>query len=476
MKSVTLKNFLKGRLYILAIILCAALIAAVTYLLQDYTRSLLRQNLNARLVSTAGVAALAFDGDEIERIGSKEESAFSDPAYRKNVLKLQRVRRQVKDSLYAYILKQTDDINIVKFVVDADAISAVPVIDFNEDGAVDDEDVSTPGEEYDASEVEALRGPAFIKATVDSEPSTDEWGTFLSAYAPIKNSQSKVVGTLTIDVEISEYLKTVQATVFPFALFIALLLLLITTLSVYLVKSWKAEVELVKELDKQKDELLSMVSHQLATPISSVKWYVEMLIDGDLGKLSKEQKESLETVQSVASGLSELVSMILDVSRLQLGKMKVEPQELDLAAFFAEIIAIIEPKAISKKINLKKELPTSWPKAKLDKRLTRMTIENLLSNAVKYTPDSGSVTLKVSIENNVMYCEVTDTGCGIPAKDQEKIFGKLFRASNVRNTVDGNGFGLYVAKGAIESQGGTISFKSKEGQGTSFFIKLPLNG
>ncbi len=469
------KKFLKGKVYLLAIILCASVIAVVTYLLQDYTRSLLRQNLDARLISTAGVAALAFDGDEIERLSLAGENAFSDPAYRKNVLKLQRVRRQIKDSLYAYILRQTEDRNTVTFVVDADAISNTPVIDFNEDGEVNDDDVSTPGEAYDASEVPALLGPAFVKATVDAEPSSDEWGNFLSAYAPIKNSGGVVVGTLTIDVEVSEYFRTVQATVLPFALFIALLILLITTLSAYLVKSWKAEVELAKEVDRQKDELLSMVSHQLATPISSVKWYVEMLLDGDLGKLSSEQQESLNTVQSVASGLSELVSMILDVSRVQLGKMKVEPQELDLAAFFEEILAIIEPKAIEKKVLLVKELPKEWPKAKLDKRLTRMTIENLLSNAVKYTPSNGTVKFKIKIDQGKLFCEVTDSGCGIPEKDQDKIFGKLFRASNVRNSVDGNGFGLYVAKGSIESQGGSINFKSKEGVGTSFFVMLPLN-
>ncbi len=230
----------------------------------------------------------------------------------------------------------------------------------------------------------------------------------------------------------------------------------------------------LKDLDRQKDELLSIVSHQLATPVSSVKWYLEMMKDGDLGKLTDEQLKHVTSMQEVSANLSDLVSMILDVSRIQLGKMHIEKQELDLNGFFKEILEIIEPKALEKKVSLVKMLPATLPIAKLDKRYTHMTIENLLSNAVKYTPEKGEVDFTVTITGNTLHCVVKDTGVGIPKADQEKIFGKLFRASNVRNTVDGNGFGLYVAKGAVEAQGGKIWFESEEGKGTTFFVELPL--
>lgn len=241
-----------------------------------------------------------------------------------------------------------------------------------------------------------------------------------------------------------------------------------------LIRIWNGRVELVKELDRQKDELLSIVSHQLANPISSVKYYLEMFMDGDLGALTKEQKEQIGTMQGVTSDLTDLVSMILDVSRIQLGKMKIEKQELDLNEFFKEILQVIVPKAKEKGVQLNVKMPSSLPKAMLDKRYTRMTVENLLSNAVKYTPTKGNVDFLLELRDGNMYCEVKDTGCGIPKADQDKIFGKLFRASNVRNEVDGNGFGLYVAKGAIEAQGGKIWFESEEGKGTKFMIDVPL--
>ena len=103
-----------------------------------------------------------------------------------------------------------------------------------------------------------------------------------------------------------------------------------------------------------------------------------------------------------------------------------------------------------------------------------MTVENMLTNAVKYTPDGGKVTFDLKIDKGIMRCSVSDTGCGIPKEEQGKIFGKMYRASNVRNTVEGNGFGLYVAKGAIEGQGGKMWFTSEVGKGTTFSFELPL--
>ena len=179
-------------------------------------------------------------------------------------------------------------------------------------------------------------------------------------------------------------------------------------------------------------------------------------------------------MHGVTVNLADLVSMILDVSRIQLGRVNIEKQELDLNAFFKEILEVIEPKSKEKGVQFNVKMPSSLPKAMLDKRYTHMTFENLLSNAVKYTPAKGTVDFILELRGDRLYCEVKDSGCGIPKADQDKIFGKLFRASNVRNEVDGNGFGLYVAKGAIEAQGGKIWFESEEKKGTTFMVEVPL--
>jgi len=228
----------------------------------------------------------------------------------------------------------------------------------------------------------------------------------------------------------------------------------------------------LKDLDRQKDELISIVSHQLATPVTSVKWYLEMLLDGDSGALNEEQTKQLKTMQGVTADLVDLVGMILDVSRIQLGRMKVDRTALNLGEFFADILAVIEPKVQVKNQQFIKSIPSALPIAMLDKRLMRMTLENLLTNAVKYTPEGGKVELTVAVQGKMLRYQVKDTGCGIPKEEQGKIFGKLYRASNVRN-VEGNGFGLFAAKGAVEAQGGKVWFTSTP-KGTTFFVEVPL--
>lgn len=232
--------------------------------------------------------------------------------------------------------------------------------------------------------------------------------------------------------------------------------------------------ENLKELDRQKDELLGIVSHQLAAPVTAIKWYTEILLDGEVGTLTPEQHQQIQTMQTVTSGLADLVSMILDVSRIRLNRIHVEPQEMDLGGFMQELISVVEPKAKEKSIRFMKNIPDNLPVILLDKRLTRMTLENLLTNAIKYTPEHGNVEFEISIQDDWIHVRVADTGCGIPEAEHDKVFGKLYRATNVRNTIDGNGFGLYVAKGAVEAQGGTIEFQSAEGKGTTFLVALPL--
>lgn len=446
---------------------------AVTFLLYQQVQEMFKNRLQERLISIAATASVDFSSSELEKITGPD--SVNTETYKKIVKRLQEIRNRNKDIKYIYILRKTKDANIFIFVADADSIDPKAKVDLNNDGTIDESDeLNAPGDEYDVSEFTELREFGFTRPTVDDELTIDQWGTFLSSSAPIIG-ESEVNELIGIDVEVSDFVRITNLALIPFAFFIIFLLLVLSSLTIVLVKMWGNRVSLLKELDRQKDELLSIVSHQLATPITSVKWYLEMLMDGDIGKLTKEQEEHVKSMQTIALDLVDLVGMILDVSRIQLGKMKIEKQKLDLKAFFHEILDVIEPKATEKKINFVKNMPAELPEAMLDKRYTRMTVENLLSNAIKYTKESGNVTMDVKIEGNTLHCKVSDTGMGIPKEEQSKIFGRLFRASNARNAVDGNGFGLYVAKGAIEAQGGKIWFESEVNKGTTFFIELPLS-
>ncbi len=454
------------------LLITAVLTVGVTFLVYNETQSILQERLREKLVAIASTAALQFDANKLELI--KDRSSISNPEFKEVIDILNEIRDVNKNVSFVYLLRPTADENKQTFIADADTLASLEEIDTNENGILDDEENPPyPGLEYDSSNLPALKETLSGVATADHELNSDEWGTFLSGYAPIF-LEDKLIAILGIDIEVSDFQVIVQATLIPFIALSGTLLFILLILTIILSKIWNGRVELVKEIDRQKDDLLSIVSHQLATPVSSIKWYLEMLKDGDLGPLSKEQGEHITSMQSAAVNLADLVSMILDVSRIQLGRIHIEKQELDLDGFYKEILEIIRPKAVEKKVKFIENLPVTLGVAKLDRRYTHMTIENLLSNAIKYTPENGNVELNVAIKNKMMLVSVKDTGCGIPKNEQSKIFGKLFRASNVKNTVDGNGFGLYVAKGAVEAQGGKIRFESTEGKGTTFFIELPL--
>ncbi|HIH23198.1 TPA: HAMP domain-containing histidine kinase [Candidatus Micrarchaeota archaeon] len=422
------------------------------------------------MMAIASTAAVQFDPDDISKV--ENVSDIEKPEFQKLVNQLWRLREANKNLKYAYIMRRTSDINEFEFIADADMLTAEEE-DINENGTIDpDEELPMPGDPYDVTEYPALRDESYYYPVADRELYADQWGLMLAAYAPIKDGNENTVAIIGIDVLVGDYLKLTQATLLPFILFVAFLVLLLTLLTIMLVRIYKERVEIMRELDRQKDELLSMVSHQLATPISAVKWNLEMMIDGDLGKLTDVQDKHVKSMYAQSANLADLAHMILDVSRLQLGKMKVDRTDLDVKKFVEEVFDEVKPKAEEKGVHYEKAVGGNLKNMMLDKRLMRMTMENLLTNAVKYTPKGGKVKLIAEMRGGALHYEVSDTGCGIPKKDHDKIFGKLFRASNVLN-IDGNGFGLFVAKGAVEAQGGSISFESKEGKGTVFKVDLP---
>ena len=458
---------------VVVVVSCAILAAGITYILYNYTQVLLKERMQDRLVAIVSTAARTFDVSDIKAIEGNE-SDIGKPELERIVSRLGAMREANLDIRYAYMMRRTDDQSVVAFVADADSLLSAEELDVNDDGEVDDTEVAPlPGDLFDVSEYPTLNYEAFYHPVAADELEEDQWSVQLSAYAPILDSAGDTIAIVGIDVTVDNFKQRTQAMLLPFLLFIFFLIALLTLLTLLLIRFYGERVRAMREIDRQKDELLSIVSHQLATPVSSAKWYLEMLQDGDVGKLTPKQGEHVHSIQGIAENLTDLVSMILDVSRVQLGRMQVDREALDLSEFFKEVLTVIGPKAEEKKVKFSVSIPEKLPVAMLDRRLMRMTLENLLCNAVKYTPENGSVELHVAVKGNVMEYVVKDTGCGIPKAEQKKMFTKLFRASNVLN-VSGNGFGLFVAKGAVEAQGGSISFVSAEGEGTTFTVAIPL--
>ncbi len=244
-----------------------------------------------------------------------------------------------------------------------------------------------------------------------------------------------------------------------------------------------------KEVDKVKTEFVSLASHQLRTPLSTIGWYTEMLLSGDAGEVNQEQKDYLKEIYDGNQRMVELVNALLDVSRLELGTFIANPEKIDVKELADSIVKEIEPQIKEKKQTFEKSYEKNLPKMQSDPKLLGIIFQNFLSNAVKYTPEKGEINLEIKslkkgekVDNikagkDSILISVKDNGYGIPYSQQDRVFSKLFRADNVlQRDTEGTGLGLYIVKAVIEYSNGKTWFKSKENKGTTFYVMLPFDG
>jgi PAS domain S-box-containing protein len=229
-----------------------------------------------------------------------------------------------------------------------------------------------------------------------------------------------------------------------------------------------------KKLDQAKTEFVSLASHQLKTPVSTVKWYADMLLSGSLGELSEKQKDYMSIIYKVNGEMIELIDALLNVSRVEIGSLKAESKSTNVIGLTESVLVELSSKIEEKKLIINKQYKDDFKNIQSDPKLLRIVIQNLISNSVKYTPEGGSIDISFKDSITGKSIIVSDTGIGIPKDEQDKIFTKLFRANNVRilTSNDGTGLGLYLVKSIIETMGGSISFVSEENKGSTFTIKL----
>lgn len=245
---------------------------------------------------------------------------------------------------------------------------------------------------------------------------------------------------------------------------------------IHLVDILKTQKEKLEALDKAKSEFLSTASHQLRTPLSTMRWSFETLLEEDLGKLTKEQKEHLQETYEANQRLIRIVNDLLNVSRIEMGRVKQEPKLLKIETVIEKVIAEQAQPAKEQKVTLSFKKPkASLPEIFVDKEHLRAVLENLISNAIRYNKPKGRVDVEVSLERPKALVKIADTGLGIPKAQQKRVFTKFFRGENVtRKEKGGTGLGLHIAKSYIETWGGKMWFESEEDKGSTFFFTVPI--
>jgi signal transduction histidine kinase len=230
----------------------------------------------------------------------------------------------------------------------------------------------------------------------------------------------------------------------------------------------------LRTLDKLKDEFIALVSHELRTPLTSIRGYLELVTDGSSGPLTGDQEQFLGIVDRNAGRLHSLVGDLLFIAQIEAGRLALERAEVEITRIAEESIETGRPLARDKGIELtlvsERVAPLQGDRGRLGQLL-----DNFVSNAIKFTPAGGSVEVRVLEQAGRAVIEVSDTGMGIPAAEQDRLFERFFRTSTATaQAIQGTGLGLTISKAIAEAHGGRISFTSVEGEGTTFRIELPL--
>ncbi|MEK7452920.1 MAG: ATP-binding protein [Patescibacteria group bacterium] len=233
-----------------------------------------------------------------------------------------------------------------------------------------------------------------------------------------------------------------------------------------------------RKLNEAKSEFISIASHQLRTPLTTIRWYSEMLLDDDADILSEQQREFLNEIHNGTKRLYKTIDLLLGISRIEGGKLKEEKKLIDFALFINDLKKELDPQMLEKKLKFLITPPeNNSVMIHLNPLLLRQVLLNLISNSIRYTNDNGIIEVRWNNdkEKNVVICSVKDDGIGIPLLQQKRIFSKFFRAENAISKIpDGSGLGLALVKEIILSWNGNIWFETMENKGTTFFFTIPF--
>ncbi len=313
------------------------------------------------------------------------------------------------------------------------------------------------------------------KLVEDFEPEERFWLVAM----PMKDSAGEKQALLTMKLsskiidDLTDYNRNASVVLLALTVLVIILFLAVA------VRLWDYAIlyKKIKEVDQMKDEFISIASHELRTPVTGIRGYTSMMLEGTFGEISGKLKETLKMVQGASDRLAGLVEDLLNVSRIEQGRLEVKTAPMEAGQIIKDIIAELKIQADQKKLALEyKPHAEKLPLINIDSERFKQVLINLIGNAVKYTEKGGATVLTEEKDNGkILEIKIKDTGIGMSAKDRERLFQKFYRAQNDKTKgIVGTGLGLWITKQIIELMKGKIAVDSIENVGTQVTLRFPI--
>jgi len=474
MKKVLNSHILK-KFIVAYVVLVVAVTLVFTFIFYLSFSSATFTYIQFNVMKTAESIANNVDFTGLETL--RNASQTNDENYARILKDLRIANEANPDITFIYTMRPRPN-STWEFIVDADIED-----DENGNGIIDPNEASADiGEVYDDSCCPELR-KALNGPTVDQKVTHDVWGSWISGYAPIYNNYEQVIGIVGVDFSADGYiehqvlLRDLLITSLVYTLLLSLISGIIGVYFIYLesIKIHRALIirnedleEEVKLRMRSEEEFMYMIIHELRAPITSFKWYLELLQEG---KRTKREREFLATMKETSESVIDLVNQLLDASKINTGKFSLNKKPADFRKLINTTLKEFTPQATAKGITISAKFKNDLPKMVFDNERIAQVLRNLISNAVKYTKKGKvEITIEYKQGRHRIHVEVIDTGIGIAKADQDKLFQSFMRLGESKET--GTGLGLVIAKGIVEGHNGRVGVRSKKGQGSTFWFEI----
>lgn len=433
----------------------------------------MEKELRTRLRSTASLSALLFSAKDITTVSAGDQR--NSAALHRIVDALNAIRTSSEDIRFAYILRRTEDPMTLAFVADADTFAPPTALDSNGNGVVEEnERGAMPGELYDINENPSLQHPAFVEPTVDPAFTHDQWGTFLSGYAPIVDASGTSVAVVGIDMEASTFVHLSQSVFSSFA-FLLVLLIGVLIAGIFLWNSKKQRLAYSSIIADERSGILQLTLHRLGTPLTILKWSLEALVDcADAEACSIEDIRShIEQLHKGITSMDEILRQLLTVERLEGGNLHIVPTPVSIKGSITSATSDLAPEWESRKQHIIVEDSCAITVV-VDSELLRGVLHQVLLNAIVYSPHGSSIVIRATQKSGDIAVSVIDKGCGVKTGDRKRAFDKFTRGEGAHlYHPNGSGLGLYIARKTIEHIGGRIWMTNNRDKGTTVTFTIP---